>query len=290
MINQKKETVTGWLLISPVVFGILIFTALPFCLSLYYSFTKFDGIQSPVWIGLRNYKTLFTQPNFYKTLWATGKYALISVVLSLVLSFLLGVLMNMKLKGIKAFRVLFYLPVIIPSVASAVIWKDIFNPTYVGIANRALSKLGLGPYLWFSSDSLALPMFIFISQWGIGGSMLMWLAGFNGISPVLYEAADIEGASRARKLFSITLPMMTPVIFYNLIMGIISSLQTFNTAYIIGTNDSTKFIAVSIYEQAFVKWNMGYACAMAWVLFAIIFLLTGIVFKTSKWVYYGDER
>jgi len=153
-----------------------------------------------------------------------------------------------------------------------------------------LSKLGLGPYLWFSSDSLALPMFIFISQWGIGGSMLMWLAGFNGISPVLYEAADIEGASRARKLFSITLPMMTPVIFYNLIMGIISSLQTFNTAYIIGTNDSTKFIAVSIYEQAFVKWNMGYACAMAWVLFAIIFLLTGIVFKTSKWVYYGDER
>lgn len=289
-LNHKtKETIAGWLLISPVVLGLLIFTALPFVLSFYYSFTQFDGITAPKFIGLLNYKMLFTAPKFYKTMWATAKYAIISVLLGLVLSFFLALLLNSKVKGVKVFRVLCYLPVIVPSVALAAIWSDMFNPTYVGIANRILKVFGISPKSWFLSDSMALPTFIFISLWGVGGSMMMWIAGFNGISPAYYEAADIEGASRIRKLVSITLPMMTPIIFYNLIMGVIAGLQTFNTAYIIGTNDSTKFIAVSIYENAFTKWNMGYASAMAWVLCFVIFCLTMVIFKTSKWVYYGDE-
>lgn len=289
MINRKKETAAGWLFLLPVILGIIIFTIIPFCLSFYYSFTRFDGITSPKWFGLKNYSALFTNPRFYKTLWATAKYAVLSVAFSMVLSFLLALLLYVKLPGIKVFRVLFYLPVVIPSVASAAVWGDMFNPSHVGLINRFLKVFGLGPYLWFNSDALSLPTFIFMSLWGIGGGMLMWIAGFNGISRSYYEAADIEGASRLKKMTAITLPMMTPIIFYNLIMGIIAGLQMFNQAYLLGTTDNTKFIAVSIYEQAFSNWNMGYASAMAWVLFVVIMGLTLVVFKTSKWVYYGDE-
>ncbi len=290
MTGRAKDTAAGWLFLLPVILGILLFTLVPFCMSFYYSFTSYNGITEPKWIGLANYAALFKNEDFGIALKSTGLYSVISVVLGLFFSFLLGLLMNSKVRGIKFFRVLFYMPVIMPGVASAAVWADMFNPTYVGLVNRLLKLIGLGPYEWFASDSLALPTFIFMSLWTIGGGMLMWVAGFKGISNVYYEAADIEGASGLKKLLHITLPMMTPIIFYNLIMNIITSLQMFNQAYIIGTNKTTKFIAVTIYETAFGgNWRMGYASAMAWILFVIIMALTFIVFKTSKWVYYGDE-
>ena len=289
MNRRLKENIAGYGFILPLILGILIFTAIPFVMSLYYSFTEFNGINEPVWNGFKNYTVLLSNATFWNSLKATAVYAVFSVVLSLFFSFLLGVFMNAKIPGIKVFRVLFYLPVVMPSVAAAAIWQDIFNPTYVGLANRLLKVLHIPAQSWFVSDKLALPTFIFMSLWGIGGGMLMWIAGFNGISKSYYEVAEIEGAGRMRKLVTITLPMMTPIIFYNLVMNIIASLQMFTQAYLIGTNESTKFIAIRVYETAFNSWAMGLACAMAWLLFVVIFLLTVLIFKTSKWVFYGDE-
>ncbi len=291
MKANVRENVSGYLFILPVILGLLVFTLTPFLLSFYYSFTDFDNLNPPNWVGLANFARMFGDENFWNSVKVTSIYAVVTVVLSLSLSFLLALVLNLRYRGMKVFRVLLYTPVIIPGIAAAAIWGDMFNSTYVGIVNRFLSVFGIEPFPFFTSSKTALFSMIILSLWGLGGNMLIWIAGFNGISPSLYEAAELDGAGRVRKLVSITLPMMTPVIFYNLVMGIITALQAFGPAYLLtggGPLDSTNFLALNIYNTAIGRLEMGYASAQAWFLFVVIIGLTIVVFATSGWVYYGD--
>ena len=291
MKANVRENVSGYLFILPVILGILVFTLTPFLLSFYYSFTDFDNLNPPTWVGFANFARMFGDEKFWNSLKVTSIYAVVTVVLSLSLSFLLALVLNLRYRGMKVFRVLLYTPVIIPGIAAAAIWGDMFNSTYVGIVNRFLSVFGIEPFPFFTSSKTALFSMIILSLWGLGGNMLIWIAGFNGISPSLYEAAELDGAGRVRKLVSITLPMMTPVIFYNLVMGIITALQAFGPAYLLtggGPLDSTNFLALNIYNTAIGRLEMGYASAQAWFLFVVIIGLTIVVFATSGWVYYGD--
>ncbi len=291
MKANVRENVSGYLFILPVILGLLVFTLTPFLLSFYYSFTDFDNLNPPNWVGLANFARMFGDAKFWNSVKVTSIYAVVTVVLSLSLSFLLALVLNLRYRGMKVFRVLLYTPVIIPGIAAAAIWGDMFNSTYVGIVNRFLSVFGIEPFPFFTSSKTALFSMIILSLWGLGGNMLIWIAGFNGISPSLYEAAELDGAGRVRKLVSITLPMMTPVIFYNLVMGIITALQAFGPAYLLtggGPLDSTNFLALNIYNTAIGRLEMGYASAQAWFLFVVIIGLTIVVFATSGWVYYGD--
>ena len=291
MKANVRENVSGYLFILPVILGLLVFTLTPFLLSFYYSFTDFDNLNPPNWVGLANFARMFGDEKFWNSVKVTSIYAVVTVVLSLSLSFLLALVLNLRYRGMKVFRVLLYTPVIIPGIAAAAIWGDMFNSTYVGIVNRFLSVFGIEPFPFFTSSKTALFSMIILSLWGLGGNMLIWIAGFNGISPSLYEAAELDGAGRVRKLVSITLPMMTPVIFYNLVMGIITALQAFGPAYLLtggGPLDSTNFLALNIYNTAIGRLEMGYASAQAWFLFVVIIGLTIVVFATSGWVYYGD--
>ena len=291
MKANVRENVSGYLFILPVILGLLVFTLTPFLLSFYYSFTDFDNLNPPNWVGLANFARMFGDENFWNSVKVTSIYAVVTVVLSLSLSFLLALVLNLRYRGMKVFRVLLYTPVIIPGIAAAAIWGDMFNSTYVGIVNRFLSVFGIERFPFFTSSKTALFSMIILSLWGLGGNMLIWIAGFNGISPSLYEAAELDGAGRVRKLVSITLPMMTPVIFYNLVMGIITALQAFGPAYLLtggGPLDSTNFLALNIYNTAIGRLEMGYASAQAWFLFVVIIGLTIVVFATSGWVYYGD--
>ena len=291
MKANVRENVSGYLFILPVILGLLVFTLTPFLLSFYYSFTDFDNLNPPNWVGLANFARMFGDAKFWNSVKVTSIYAVVTVVLSLSLSFLLALVLNLRYRGMKVFRVLLYSPVIIPGIAAAAIWGDMFNSTYVGIVNRFLSVFGIEPFPFFTSSKTALFSMIILSLWGLGGNMLIWIAGFNGISPSLYEAAELDGAGRVRKLVSITLPMMTPVIFYNLVMGIITALQAFGPAYLLtggGPLDSTNFLALNIYNTAIGRLEMGYASAQAWFLFVVIIGLTIVVFATSGWVYYGD--
>ena len=291
MKANVRENVSGYLFILPVILGLLVFTLTPFLLSFYYSLTDFDNLNPPNWVGLANFARMFGDAKFWNSVKVTSIYAVVTVVLSLSLSFLLALVLNLRYRGMKVFRVLLYTPVIIPGIAAAAIWGDMFNSTYVGIVNRFLSVFGIEPFPFFTSSKTALFSMIILSLWGLGGNMLIWIAGFNGISPSLYEAAELDGAGRVRKLVSITLPMMTPVIFYNLVMGIITALQAFGPAYLLtggGPLDSTNFLALNIYNTAIGRLEMGYASAQAWFLFVVIIGLTIVVFATSGWVYYGD--
>jgi len=293
MRRTVKNNIAGYVFLAPIILGLVIFTVLPFGLSFYYSFSKYNNLTPPEWIGLENYIKFFSDKTALNAFKVTFLFAIISVAVSMFLSFLLGLLMNVKIRGIKFFRVLIYTPVIIPGVASAAIWRDMFNPTHVGMINRILSVFGIEAQQWFSSQSTALGSLILVGLWGIGGGMLMWIAGFNSIDRSLYEAADLDGAGRIKKMTAITLPMMTPVIFYNLVMSVIVSLQAFGTAFLLtggGPFESTNFIALNIYRVGIGLLNMGYASAQAWILFAVIITLTIVLFKTGGWVYYGDEK
>lgn len=293
MKTKIKDTIAGYLFILPVLLGILIFTLTPVLLSLYYSFTEYDNIRPPVFIGLENYARLINDSRFLHSLKITFIYSFSTVIFGLILSFFLSLLLNQKLYGIKFFRAVLYAPVIIPTVASAGIWLNLYNPTSIGRINYILTSIGLEAFPFVASSKTALLSLILMSFWTIGSSMLIWLAGFNSIPKNYYEAANIDGAKKVQQLFKITLPMMSPVIFYNLIIGIINALQTFNNTYLMtsgGPLYSTYMLALSIYKTGLVDLKMGYASAQAWVLFAIIFILTFIIFKTSGWVFYADEE
>ena len=291
--NKIKLTITGWLFISPVIIGILIFTAVPLVKSFYYALSNYNSIKPPEFIGLQNYKDLFKDDLFLHSLKITFKYAAISVPVNLLLSFSFGLLMNANIKGIGFFRFLAYLPCVIPGVASAIIWKDLFNPTSVGRFNQLITALGFKPFPWLTDPKTALFSMFFMGLWGLGGGMLMWLANLKGRSQSYYEVARLEGASRAQQLWHVTIPFMTPLIFYHLVTGVIGSLQAFGASFLMtggGPLNSTRFIGLLIYNTGLQEMNMGYACSMAWVLFAIIMVLTLLLFKSGGWVYYGEEQ
>ncbi len=295
----KKEwrmSWAGWMFISPLVIGIAIFTAYPMIQSLIYSFYNYDGGRIFEFNGLANFRYMFGLDfeEVAKVFGNTFLYGIISVPLNLCLSYLLAVLVNQKIHCVKAFRVFYYLPVVIPGVVSGVIWSQIMDPSSQGVLNLFLGKFGIPPSGFFATASTALASAIVMNLWGLGGGMVLWLAALKNIPAGLYEAARIDGAGVFRRFFFITVPLSTPMIFYNLVTGIIGAMQTNHTMVFAsdggrGPKDSLYFIAVKIYNEAFIAKDFGYASALAWVLFLVIAVLTAVTFLTSKWVYTGDE-
>lgn len=288
----KQEERYFWLFISPWVLGFLIFTVYSMGLSLYWSFTKFDFLTPAKWVGLGNYKSLFFGFHsrlFFQALKVTTIYTMVSVPLRLAGGFAIALLMNQKIKGINFFRTVYYLPAVTAGVAMSLIWYYIFTPD-VGVLNWLLRFFGIKGPNWLGSTTWALPSLILMSTWGFGGPMLIYLAGLQSIPEYLYEAAEIDGAGVWAKFRHVTIPMMTPVIFYNLVISIISSFQVFTVAYVMtggGPANATLFYVLHIYNTAFEEFRMGLGSALAWILFAVIIGFTFLQFKGARfWVYY----
>ncbi|MCW5940781.1 MAG: sugar ABC transporter permease [Fimbriimonadaceae bacterium] len=284
----------GFLFITPWLIGFLLFTAGPMISSLWLSFQKYNLADSE-WVGLENYRRLlWHDPLFWTALRNTLLYALFSVPLGIVGSLAIALLLNQKVRGIPVFRTLFYLPSLVPSVASAILWSWVFNADY-GLLNMGLSWVGLPTPQWLQDERWTLPAFVLMSLWGVGGArMIIFLAGLQGISETYYEAARIDGATNAQQFRHVTLPLLSPVMFFNLVLGVIGSFQVFTQAYVMtggGPNNASLFYALYLFRNAFEYFKLGKASAMAWILFAILLALTLIQFKTSKrWVHYegGD--
>ena len=289
-----REAVDGYLFAAPLLVGLIVFTVGPVLASLAISFCKYDIFTAPRFVGARNYAELFRDPLFWQSLKVTVIYSICAVPLGLTLGLAVALLMNQKIRGIALFRTIYYLPAVVSGVAVALLWVWIFDPSY-GLANVALRWFGIPPSQWLASPTTSLMSLILMSLWGVGGGMVIYLAGLQSVPQHLYEAAALDGANMWQRFRHVTLPMLSPVIFYNLIMGIIGSFQVFTQAFVMtngGPVNSTLFYVLYLFRQAFNYYHMGYASAMAWVLFAIILTLTLVVFRSSAlWVYYeGDKR
>lgn len=287
-MRQKNQT--GYLYIMPWIIGFFVFTVIPLGFAFYIGLTKWDTFNTPEFVGLGNYVSLFKDEDFLKALWVTIRFGLISVPLGIATSLLIACLVNTKIKGVNFFRTALYLPAVVSGVSISLLWKWILDQDF-GLINMILSKFGIEPLGWLTNPDLVLPSYLMIVVWGAGGGMLTYLAGLQDIPSHLYEAADIDGANLFHKFKNITLPILTPVIFYNLVMGIVGAMRKFSDAYIIGGADNEgRFFMVYLYENAFKYFKMGYATAMGWVLFVIILALTLLVFRSSSaWVYYESE-
>ncbi|MDK2991986.1 MAG: multiple sugar transport system permease protein [Clostridiales bacterium] len=286
----RKEAINGYIFALPWLLGFFIFMAWPIADSFYLSFTSYNMLQPPKWIGLLNYKILFGQDKLFPiSLYNTLYYVVFSLPISIILGILIAVLMNQKVAGIKLFRTIYYLPNVVSAVAVSLLWQWIFDPNF-GLVNTFLAQLGIEGPGWLMDERWSKPAIVIMSLWGVGGSMIIYLAGLQDIPVSLYEAATIDGANSWSQFWKITLPMLSPTIFFNLITGIIGGFQVFTQAYIMtggGPVNSTLFYALYLYRKAFQDTQMGYASAMAWILLVITLLLTLLVLKTSnKWVYY----
>lgn len=282
-----------YLFITPWIIGFLAFVLIPMIMSLMMSFTKWDLLTKPSWIGLKNYVRAFTQdPLFWQSLKVTFVYSLFSVPLSLIVSLAVALLLNQVSVGVKVFRTIYYLPVVVSGVAVMVLWTYIFNPQ-MGLLNQMLDLVGVKGPGWIYDPQWAMPSLIIMSLWNIGGTVVIWLAGLSSVDEQLYESAKIDGANRWQQIWHITIPALSPTIFFNLVNGVIGALQTFNQAYIMtdgGPKNSTLFFNFYLWKKAFKDYEMGYASALAWVLFVIIMLLTLLIFKSSaSWVYYESD-
>ena len=291
---SRREALFCYLFISPWIIGFIIWTAGPVLYSLYLSFTEYTIISPPQWLGLANFQKAFSKdPLVGKSLFNTAYYVGIGVPLRILFAFLLAALLNTDVKGRLFYRITFYMPSIVPTVASSVLWLILLNPR-LGLINLVLKLVGIPSVNWLGSPTWSKPGLILMSLWGVGGSMVIYLAGFQGIPDSLYEAADIDGASRWRKFRHITIPLMTPTIFFNLIMQIINSFQVFASAFIMtggGPLNSTKFFMLHLYQNAFEFFKMGYAATLAWILFVIILFFTLLTLRSSEaWVFYQGGR
>lgn len=289
--EAQRRTITGYIFIMPFMLGFLFWFLAPALTAVWLTFTDWNLIRAPRFVGLDNITQLGRDPLFLTSLKVTTVFTLFSVPVSLVASFILALLMDTKVRGIGFFRTVYYLPSIVPAVASAVLWAWIFNTDF-GLANVALRWLGLPKIQWLQSPDWALPALIIMSLWGLGASMVIYLAGLQGIPDVFYEAAEIDGAGRWAKLWNVTIPLLSPVIFFNLIIGIIGTFQVFTAGYLItdgGPQNSTLFYVLYLYRNGFEFLRMGYSAALAWVLFFIIMALTLFVFKSAGgMVHYED--
>ena len=286
----RREALYGFAFISPWLFGLLAFTAGPLLAVIYLSFTEYPILSEPTWIGTRNYEEIFTDDDqFVTSLVNTAVYVGIRVPLHLGLAFALALMLNRTIRGIGIFRTAIYLPSMIPIVAMSVIWRILLDPR-VGYVNYFGGLLGLPEINWLTSESWVKPVIVFVSLWHVGIPMIIFLAGLGGIPEQLYEAAEIDGATPWQKLLNVTVPMMTPVILYNVIIDIINSFQVFAYAFIMtrgGPNDATLFYVLYVYRQAFQFFQMGYAAALSVILLVIVLILTVILLRSSdRWVHY----
>lgn len=290
--SATRRTITGYLFIMPFILGFLLWFLTPALVAVWLTFTDWNLIRPPRYVGLDNILRLGTDNLFWQALKVTTIYTLASVPLGLVLAFLLALLINTKVKGIAFFRTIYYLPSIVPAVASAVLWAWIFN-TEFGLFNAVLRYFGVPRIAWLQDPTYAMWALIIMSLWGLGGAMIIYLAGLQGIPDVYYEAAEIDGAGRWNQMWNITLPLLSPVIFFNLIMSIIGTFQVFTAGYLItdgGPQNATLFYVLYLYRNGFEYLDMGYSAALAWVLFLIILVLTLLIFRyVGSMVHYEDN-
>ncbi len=291
--KRRSEAIHAYIFMSPAILGLLLFTLGPMAASLLLSFTEYNIITDPEWIGIDNYVELFNDRLFWQSLRVSAIYSIVSVPLGLSVALALAILLNHKMRGMLIFRSVYYLPTVISGVGVAMLWRWLFNGDF-GLINVLLRRVGIQGPNWLFDANWALAALIIASLWGIGGTMLIFLAGLQGIPQELYEAAEIDGAGRWRQFRSITLPMISHVTFFNLVLGVIGALQVFTDAYVMtggGPNNATLFLSVYLYRHAFQFLHFGYAAAVAWILFLIVLALTLLVFKSSPlWVYYESER
>lgn len=277
-----KNTSTIILFLFPWLIGFFVFLFGPIIASFYLGFTEYDILRKPLWIGLDNYINLFQDKVFWISLKVTFIYALISLPLSVIFGISLANLLNQRIKGISIYRTCFYLPSVVPLVASSILWLWIFRGDDTGIINYFLSKINIKGPLWFGNPNLVLIPLIVMGLWSMGNSVLIYLAGLQNIPESLYEAADLDGANELQKFFLITIPMLSPTILFNLIIGIISVFQYFVPAYVMtsgGPQYATTFYSLYAYQNAFEDFKFGYASSMAWILFVIVLFFTWIAFK-----------
>lgn len=301
---KRRETLWFWFFVSPWVIGFCVFTAVPMLTSFYYSFTDWNMFQAGDFVGLKNYGKLMSDDMFWKALYNTLYYAIIYMVLSTILSLFVAVLLNYPLKGNRVFRTIFYIPTLVPVVVTSLLFFRVLAPE--GPVNSFLGLFGIQGPKWFLSAQWSKPALIVMSLWGLGTAFILLLSGLQGVPAELYESARIDGAGEWTCFRYITVPMLSPVIFYNVVMGIINSLQVFTQVYVIGTNalmpggstgsgggpeNSLLSIVQLLYIKGFRDYKMGYASAIAWILLVIILFFTMLVFKSSAlWTYYEEER
>jgi len=286
---RGRRTVTGYLFVSPFILGVLFWVLYPALMAAWLSFQDWNLITPAKYVGLKNFQTMFNDKLFWQALKVTSIFTFLSVPLSMILSFLMALLINTKVRGIALFRTIYYLPSIVPAVANAVLWAWILNTDF-GLLNAVLHYFGAPKIAWLQETKFALPALILMSLWGVGQAMIIFLAGLQGIDEVYYEAAKIDGAGWWAQMVHITIPMMSSVIFFNLILGVIGSFQVFTAGYLItngGPQNATLFFVLYLYRVAFQFLKMGYAAALSWVLFFIILIFTVIIFRTvGRRVYY----
>lgn len=292
--SRKSDQRNGafWLYVLPWVLGFLIFSIYPIVFSAYLAFSDWDIIGEKTWVGVRNFETMTNDPLFWQSLRVTGLYTLFAVPFGIIAALGLAMLLNQKIWGVNVFRTIYYLPAVISGVAASLLWAWIFNPEY-GILNNALALIGIEGPKWLFDETWVIPSIVIMSLWSVGGSMVLYLAALQGVPTERYEAAKVDGAGWWARFRHITLPSISPVIFFTFITGLINSFQTFTQAYIMtsgGPNNASLFYGLYLYNTAFRYMKMGYASALAWVLLLIILILTLILFLTARlWVHYEAD-
>lgn len=290
--NARREALTFYILVLPWMIGLVGFLVYPMLRSLYLSFTSYDLMSPPVWVGLRNYQRIFADPDFWQALKVTCLYAIGSVPGGTLIALALAMVLSQELRGINIWRTIFFIPSILSSIAVAILWLYIFRPEG-GLLNLFLGVFGVEGPGWLTSETWALPALIIMSWWSVGGQIVIYLAGLKGIPTALYDAAEIDGATAWSQFRFVTIPMLSPAIFFNVVLAIIGALQVFDAGWVMtrgGPNDATLFFMIHLYERAFEFVQMGYASALAWILFVIIMAITLLVVRSSSaWVYYESE-
>jgi len=292
--SEKRENLYGYIYVMPWIVGFFLFTLIPMLFSAVLSLCEWDivtGLKTVKFVGFSNYKSLFMDKDFARALKVTFKFCLISIPFYQITSLGIALLLNMNAKFMKTFRLIYFLPSIIPVIASTMIWSQIFGES--GLLNQTLRLVGVQGPAWLNNPKTSLYALIIMGVWGIGNTMIIYLSGLHGVSEELKEAAQIDGAKARQVFFRITIPMISPTIFFNVVMAIIGSFQYFTQAYVMtagGPLKSTLFYNLYLYIKAYKDYEMGYASAMAWIMFAIIMALTLIIIKTSSfWVYYQND-
>ena len=289
----RREAITFYICISPWLIGFLVFVAYPILRSLYLSFTHYQIGGQPIFTGLNNFSRLTQDTNFWQSLKVTVLYVLGSVPGSTVIAIGVAMLLAQKIRFVSVWRTIYFLPSVVSAVAVAVLWGYVFNPEY-GLLNTLLAYVGIKGPGWISSEYWALPSMIFMSWWTIGGQVVIYLAGLKNIPKELYEVAAIDGADSWARFWNITIPMLSPTILFNVVLGFIGAFQVFEGPFVLtegGPNKATLTYMLNLYKEAFQLGNLGFASTLAWVLFLIIMLLTALIIRSSAlWVYYEAER
>lgn len=291
--RERRAFGVGLLFLSPWIIHFIVFQLYPFLASLYYSLTIYTLLKPPIFVGLDNYTSLFfDDPLFWTSMYNTIYFMILSVGSATIVGIAFAMLLNLRVRGMAAYRTIFYLPSVTPIVAVSIVWLWLFNSQY-GIINNAINAVGLPTIGWLSDPAWSKIGLVLVSLWGVGGAVIIYLAGLQDIPTDLYEAAEIDGANSWHRVWNVTLPLLSPVILFNVITGLISAFQYFTQAFIMtggGPGDSTLMYSLYLYYNAFRYFKMGYASAMAWILFLLVMIFTLLVFRSSaRWVYYGGK-